>query len=151
MPPPVRLATPHDSEDVARLMIAFRDWTSRSEPDDGRFRAGVRRLLEDPHTEYLLGGDPPAGVVQLRFRYGLWYDAPDCWLEDLYVSDAARGAGLGRALVEAAFERARERGCARIDLDVDELNRPAVALYESLGFTSGAGPGERNLFMRRRL
>ena len=42
------------------------------------------------------------------------------------------------------------RGCRRIELDVDEENHPAVALYESLGFASGTGPGERNLFMRRR-
>ncbi len=150
MPASVRIATSEDAEDVARLLIAFRNWTGRSEPDDESFRASVRRLLDDPSTEYLLAGDPPAGVAQLRYRYGIWYAAHDCWLEDLYVSDTARGSGLGRALVEAAFERAHARGCQRIELDVDEENHPAVALYESLGFASGTGPGERNLFMRRR-
>jgi GNAT superfamily N-acetyltransferase len=150
MPAPIRLASLADAEELARLMIAFRNWTSRSEPGDDSFRAGVRRLLEDPNTEYLLGGDPPAGVAQLRYRYGLWYAAPDCWLEDLYVADEARGTGLGRALVEAALGRARERGCRRVELDVDEGNAPALALYESLGFESGT-PESRNLFMRRRL
>ena len=150
--PPVRLATSDDAEHVARLMIAFRNWTNRSEPGDDSFRASVRRLLEDPSTEYLLGGDPPAGVVQLRFRYGIWYAAPDCWLEDLYVADAARGSGLGRALVEAAFARARERGCARVELDVNEANEPAIALYEALGFSSGSGEfSGRNLLMRLKL
>ena len=147
----VRVATPADAEDVARLMIAFRDWTGRSEPGDASFRASVARLLEDPVTEYLLGGDPPVGVAQLRYRFGVWYAAPDCWLEDLYVADAARGTGLGRALVEAAFKRARQRGCARVELDVNEANGPARALYESAGFESGPGPGERNLLMRKRL
>ncbi len=54
--------------------------------------------------------------------------------------------------MEAALERARERGCARVELDVNEENEPALALYESLGFDSWDDPpGGRNLFMRRKL
>jgi ribosomal protein S18 acetylase RimI-like enzyme len=152
LPSVIRLATPEDAADVARLMIGFRDWWHRSEPDDGVFDRGTRRLLTDPNTEFLLGGDPPAGVCQLRYRYSIWTESPDCWLEDIFVEEAARGSGLGRALVEAAFERARERGCARMELDVNEANSGAVKLYESLGFDSWSDPpGGRNLLMRRRL
>jgi ribosomal protein S18 acetylase RimI-like enzyme len=148
----IRLATPDDAADVARLLIAFRDWQGRDEPGDAAFEAGVRRLLADPNAEFLLAGDPAAGVCQLRYRYGLWYDADDCCLEDLYVDEAARGSGMGRALVEAAFERARMRGCRRVELDANEANEPAVALYESLGFSARSDPPlGRNLFMRRRL
>ena len=133
-------------------MIGFRDWWGREQPSDEQFQAGVRRLLDDPNTEFLLGGEPAAGVCQLRYRYGLWYDGEDCWLEDLFVEEAGRGAGLGKALVETAIVRARERGCARIELDVNEANPAARALYESLGFESWSDPpGGRNLFMRRRL
>lgn len=146
----IRLATADDAEPVAALMIGFRNWQDRAEPSDDSFREGVRRLLADADTEYLLGGDPPAGVCQLRFRYGLWHAALDCWLEDLYVDQSARGTGLGRALVAAAFERARDRGCARVQLDVSEANTSALALYESLGFEAG-GPGTPQLFMTRRL
>ena len=68
------------------------------------------------------------------------------------MSDGARRGGLGRALVEAACDHARERGCRRIQLDVNEANRGAVALYESLGFSSWADPpGGRHLFIGRRL
>jgi GNAT superfamily N-acetyltransferase len=133
-------------------MIGFRDWWGREQPSDEQFEAGVRRLLADPNSEFLVGGEPAAGVCQLRFRYGLWYDRDDCWLEDLYVEEAARGTGLGRALVDAAIERARDRGCARIELDVNEMNAAALALYESLGFSNWSDPpGGRNLFMRLRL
>ena len=133
-------------------MIGFRDWWGREQPSEEQFQAGVRRLLDDPNTEFLLGGEPAAGVCQLRYRYGLWHDGEDCWLEDLFVEEAGRGAGLGKALVEAAMTRARERGCARIELDVNEANPTARALYESLGFESWSDPpGGRNLFMRRRL
>ena len=59
---------------------------------------------------------------------------------------------MGRALMEAAFERARERGCRRMELDVNEANPAALALYDSLGFSSWSDPpGGRNLLMRRRL
>jgi ribosomal protein S18 acetylase RimI-like enzyme len=148
----VRLATEKDAAEVARLMIGFRDWWSRTKPSDAAFDAGVRRLLSDPNTDFLLAGDPPAGVCQLRYRFGIWSESDDCWLEDIFVEAGARGTGMGRALVEAAFERARERGCARIELDVNEANPAALALYESLGFEAWADPpGGRNLLMRRRL
>jgi ribosomal protein S18 acetylase RimI-like enzyme len=148
-------ATEADAPAVARLLGEFRDWWGYSGPSDESFRAGVERLLGDPNTAYLLAADgegEPAAVCQLRFRHGLWRDGEDCWFEDLYVSESARRAGLGRALVEAACEHARQRGCRRIQLDVNEANPPAVGLYESLGFSSWADPpGGRNLFMGRRL
>ncbi len=137
---------------MAGLLVGFRGWMGRDEPSDEALKQGVARLIEDPQTEYLLAagapGDSAAGVCQLRFRYGLWHDAPDCWLEDLYVSDAARGAGLGRALVDAAADRARARGCARVELDVSDANPPALALYEAAGFATGKDPGTRDLLMR---
>ncbi len=51
------------------------------------------------------------------------------------------GSGLGRALAEACVERARLRGCARIQLDSNERNGAAAALYSSLGFESGSRRG----------
>ena len=65
----------------------------------------------------------------------MWKTADDCWLEDLYVRETAREAGLGRALVEAAVARAQVRGCRRMKLDVNEDNEAAVALYLTCGFT----------------
>ena len=143
---PVRVAGPADADAVAELMCAFRDWWGYEEPGDAAMRAGVERLLADPDTEFLLAGEPAAGVAQLRFRYGVWLDAPDCWLEDLFVREDARGSGLGRALVEAAVERARARGCRRLDLDVAADNAAARALYERMGFAS---PGEEGTYLMR--
>ena len=63
-----------------------------------------------------------------------WTNAGDCWLEDLYVRDEARNQGLGAALMEASIERARARGCARIELDTQERYHDARRLYERFGF-----------------
>jgi GNAT superfamily N-acetyltransferase len=129
----------------------------RAERDrDARLGVAIDRRLG---TEFLLAASATAtaaaGVCQLRFRHSVWTSREDCWLEDLFVEERARGNGLGRALVLAAFTRAGERGAARIELDTNEVNRGAIGLYESLGFSAQSkahGPLQgRDLFMGRRL
>jgi ribosomal protein S18 acetylase RimI-like enzyme len=151
--PGVRLAQPQDLAAVTRLMAAFRDHLHLAAPSDAEVATGVERLLGDPETEFLLAsagdGADPAGVAQLRFRYGIWRAGGDCLLEDLYVEERARGAGLGRALVAATLDRARARGCRRVELDVNEANATAQRLYESFGFSSTSNSyGARDLYMR---
>ena len=141
---------------VSTLLVEFRDWQGSDAPSEQSCLASVRRLMDDPDAEYLLGAvdedHKPAGVAQLRFRYSLWRAAEDCYLEDLFVRQEARRSGLGRALVEGALARARERGCARVELDANEDNPPALALYQRLGFSAvSESPGGRNLLMRLRL
>jgi ribosomal protein S18 acetylase RimI-like enzyme len=155
----VWVATPAEAAGVTRLLVAFRDWFESEQPSAESMSASVTALIEDPATEYLLGraeeAEPACGVCQLRFRHSVWTGTPDCWLEDLYVADAGRGRGVGRALVELAFERARLRGAERIELDTNETNAAAIALYESLGFSAASkvhGPlTGRDIFMGRRL
>ncbi len=150
MSPPVRVAAPRDAPLVARLLTEFRDHQERDWPPEEAIRAGVERLIVRDDTEYLLGGDPPMGIVQLRYRYGVWWDAEDCHVEDVFVRAGARGSGQGRALVAAAIERAQARGCRRMELDTAEENAAALALYRSLGFRSGGDePGRLQVFMRR--
>jgi ribosomal protein S18 acetylase RimI-like enzyme len=138
----VRLADHDDAETVARLMIGFRNHLGEDWPSDNAFLAGVERLLDDQNTDFLLGfvGDDALGVVALRFRPGIWRAGPDCLVEDVFVEEQARGSGLGRALMDAAVARARERGARRMELDTKDTNAPAIALYESLGF---ANDGDR--------
>jgi GNAT superfamily N-acetyltransferase len=130
----VRLAKRGDEAEVARLLAAFRDFYGEAEPDDGQIAETVAGLLEDEHTEFLLAGNPAVGVAQLRFRASIWTGSDDAWLEDLFVLEEARRDGAGRALVEACIDRAHSRHCRRIQLDANERNEPAIALYESLGF-----------------
>jgi ribosomal protein S18 acetylase RimI-like enzyme len=148
----VWLAGADDLADVTRLMLGFRDWWGRSEPDDETFAGGIERLLADESTDFLLASvdsRPAAGVVALRYRYAVWQDAPDCCLEDLFVEESARRDGLGSELVRAAIERAKERGCRRIELDVNDANEPAFALYKRHGFDSFVEElGGHNRFMR---
>ena len=144
-------AAPDEAHAVAALLAGFRDHLGYDFPSDESLRASVERIIGRDDAEYLLAGeDEPQAVVQVRYRWSVWWEAEDCWLEDLYVREAARGRGLGRALTEAVLERARERGCRRVELDVNSENPPALALYRSLGFETGKTGGQ-DLLMRRRL
>ena len=142
-----------EAEDVARLIAEFGAWWGKNVVPEAEVRASVERIMRGDDGEYLLGAvdGMPMGVCQLRFRWSVWKSAEDCWLEDLFVREEARRSGLGRALVEAALERARERGCARIELDVNEDNEAAIALYEACGFRTEPKPPGRTLFIGRPL
>lgn len=148
------LADPSEAAIVAGLLVEFRDHYGRDWPSANSFLASVERLMEQPSAEFLLGApdddSPPAGVCQLRYRDSVWMATDDCWLEDLFVREAARGTGLGTGLVEAALERARDRGCRRVELDTNEANEAALAIYRRLGFSerSKSPDGEgRDLFL----
>ena len=151
----VWMAGEHEAGAVAELLAGFRSHFGHAEPSDESMRRSVERIMAERGGDYLLAapadGTEPQGVCQLRFRWSVWTESEDCWLEDLFVREAARGRGLGRALVEAALERARERGCRRIELDVNEDNATALALYDSCGFSREPKPPGRTLFVSRRL
>ena len=148
-------ADPSEAATVARLIAEFGAWWGNDGPGEDEIRASVERIMAGGDGEYLLAtaddGEGADGVCQLRFRWSVWKSAEDCWLEDLYVRERARRSGLGRALVEAALDRARERGCRRIELDVNEDNAPARALYAATGFTEEPKPPGRTLFVGRSL
>ena len=148
--PHVWRAQPHEAEAVGELLAAFRTHNGSEWPSDNAMIASVERLITTPDCEYLLAareaGAAAEGVVQMRFRWSVWMAAEDALLEDLFVLADARGHGLGRALVDAVYERARRRGCRRIELDVERENETALKLYESAGFEIG-----RHFFARRRV
>lgn len=132
-------ATAEDAHHVVRLLLAFRQWYGKAPTPEveAQFADTVCKLIVRDDVEYLLAGEGPDGpqaVIQVRYRLSVWTGSEDCWIEDVYVADPARGQGLGRALVETALARARARGCRRAELDVDVVNAPARALYEQFGF-----------------
>lgn len=59
-----------------------------------------------------------------------WVATEDCYLEDLFVTDTARGAGAGRALIDDLISLARSRGWARVYWHTNATNTRARALYD---------------------
>jgi GNAT superfamily N-acetyltransferase len=88
----------------------------------------------DPQFEAILAflDGEPAGAALFHPRFSTWLGRPCLYLEDLYVTEAARGRGVGRRLMARLAAIAIERGWGRIDFHVLEWN-PARRFYERLG------------------
>ncbi len=150
---PIRLASATDAPAFGRLLHAFNTEFGEPTPDADVIAERAAPLIESGEVTVLLAGEGPDGFAELRFRPSLYTGALDAHLEELYVVPERRGHGLGRALLEAAMERARERGAAHIELGTSEDDVAARALYESTGFTNReCGPeGPRMLYYERDL
>lgn len=147
----VRRADPGDAERIAELLHDFNSEFDEPTPGTGPLARRVRHLLEAGEIRVLLAGSE--GLAVLRFRPALWKEALDCYLEELYVVPDRRGQGIGRALMEAAMEFAREQGAADMHLGTEESDVAARALYESLGFSNRGGrpDGPISYFYEREL
>ena len=149
----VRRATRADADAVGRLLHDFNTEYQEHTPGPAALVIRVRELLARGETKVLIGGPGPDGLAVLRFRPAIATQALECYLAELYVVPARRGQGLGRALMEAAIELAREEGADHMDLGTSEDDVAARALYESLGFSNreGRADGPINYFYEREL
>jgi GNAT superfamily N-acetyltransferase len=76
------------------------------------------------------------GIAVWFLTYSTWTGRHGIWLEDLYVHEAHRAHGYGRALIAELARVCVERGYQRLELAVLDWNQPAIDFYHSLG----AGP-----------
>ena len=77
------------------------------------------------------------GLAHYLFHRSTIQIAPTCYLQDLFTSEAARGKGVGRALIEAVYARARGAGVPRVYWQTHETNATAMQLYDKLAEYSG--------------
>src|SRR5262249_37404057 len=81
-------------------------------------------------------GDEPAGMAGVHPRFSTWVGRPRLYLEDLYVTQPARRAGVRRRLLTRPAALAVERSWGRIGFQVLDWN-PARGFYERLGMSHG--------------
>ncbi len=77
------------------------------------------------------------GLTHYLFHRSTTEIAPNCYLQDLFTSEAARGKGVGRALIEAVYEKARQAGSPRVYWQTHETNQVAMRLYDKVAERSG--------------
>ena len=73
------------------------------------------------------------GIAHLIFHPCTWAEGPYCYLEDLFVVRASRGAGVADRLFEVLYETAREHGATRVYWLTQQYNGAARSLYDTVG------------------
>jgi GNAT superfamily N-acetyltransferase len=77
------------------------------------------------------------GLAHYLFHRSTIQIVPTCYLQDLFTQEGARGRGVGRALIEAVYARARSAGTARVYWHTQETNITAMTLYDKVAERSG--------------
>lgn len=104
-----------------------------TEVTDERYEVMWRRL-RDGGEVHALGARAEGklvGIAHYLFHATAW-TADSCYLQDLFVDEAARGRGVARALIERVADVSRERGAARLYWTTQEGNATARALYDKV-------------------
>jgi GNAT superfamily N-acetyltransferase len=73
------------------------------------------------------------GIANIVFHRSTWSETWYCYLEDLYADERARGQGVGRALIEATFALADQKGATRTYWATHQQNATARRLYDRAG------------------
>lgn len=137
-----RRARAADVPEIVRL-LADDPLGARRERDETPLPESYARAFaaidSDPHNELIVAEQDArvVGVLQLTFIPSLTYQGG--WralIEGVRVDARTRSQGLGRALLERAIGRARERGCHLVQLTTDKTRPDAKRFYEALGFVA---------------
>ena len=91
---------------------------------------GEKRFAEVVLAE---AGGQTVGFALFFHNYSTWLTRPGLYLEDLFVTPACRGLGIGEALLRHLARLAVVRGCGRMEWSVLTWNEPAIRFYRRLG------------------
>ena len=123
-------------EGLLPLIAAYQRFYEVEEIDEERNRSFFRRFLAPSEDGLLLGARSEGrlvGYACLYWHFSSTKATETVLMNDLYVDESARGRGVGRALIEASTEVARERGLASVEWSTAPDNRTAQRLYDSTG------------------
>jgi GNAT superfamily N-acetyltransferase len=92
---------------------------------------------EPVHALVAERGGELLGLTHYLFHRSTTAIAPNCYLQDLFTNEAARVKGIGRALIEGVYERARLAGSPRVYWQTHHINLTAMQLYDKVAEHSG--------------
>lgn len=132
----IRLAQPDDWPAVAGLLVELGRGVADGTAEDTTHRLQfVGHLRQIEHvTLVAAGGEDVLGVIDMEYHQRLGDHRPQARVNDLVVTERARGRGVGTALLTRAEELARKRGCFRMALVTAGWRGKTIAFYEREGW-----------------
>ena len=153
------LANPAHQDAVVAMLDAYSaDPMGDQQPLSDFTRAHlVDGLRRHPTTLVFLAmqSDQPCGIAVCFRGFSTFAAMPLINVHDFYVDVELRGRGIGRLLLDAIEREARDTGCCKLTLEVQENNRHARSMYVKFGFAQAVYPadahGGGSLFMSKPL
>ncbi len=132
----IRAAVPADLPLIAQFIRDLADYEKLA--GDVRFdeaKLGEKLFGARRYAEVVIGevDGTPQGFALFFHNFSTFEGRPGLYLEDLFVRPAARGSGLGKALLAHLAKLCTERDCARLEWSVLDWNAPAIGFYQKLG------------------
>jgi GNAT superfamily N-acetyltransferase len=109
------------------------------EPLPQAYYDAFEATANDPNNRHMIAevDGNLVGTLHLVFIRGVArMGATRAQIEAVRIAAGQRGEGIGRKMIEAAIEMARERGCSLVQLTTDKTRKDAHRFYESLGFVA---------------
>ena len=135
----IRTVRPDEHADWQPLWKGYLDFYKMALPKE-TYDVTWKRLHDPAEPMHLLGayvGGKLCGIVHYLYHRSCWTVGNYCYLQDLFVAEAGRGHGLGRALIEAVYKEARSAGASRVHWLTHKTNATARALYDTLADRPG--------------
>jgi GNAT superfamily N-acetyltransferase len=121
------------------LWTGYNTFYKRVLPDDIT-QSTWARFFDDNEPVHALVAEENGqllGLVHYLFHRATAMIEYNCYLADLFTNDAARGKGVGKALIEATYAKAKAAGCSRVYWQTHETNAVAQVLYNKVAERSG--------------
>jgi ribosomal protein S18 acetylase RimI-like enzyme len=134
----IRPARADDVDALVRLLQALFSIEADFRPDEARQRAGLALLLAEADRAAVLVaelGGAVVGMVTAQLSISTAEGGLSATVEDMVVDAAARGGGVGAALLSAIEAWAARRGATRLQLLADRENAAALAFYARMGWS----------------
>jgi len=136
----IRPIAKEDHAEWRRLWTAYLDFYETKVPEQV-YETSWQRLFTEGEFEprgFIASVDgTPVGLVHYMFHRSMWSLEGNCYLQDLFTDGAARGKGVGAALIEAVKQASAERGVANVYWMTHETNTTARALYDRVSRRTG--------------
>lgn len=132
----IRAASPSDASTVHAMLLRLALAMGAPKKNSSSVKDIAAALSGDRPAIHALIGElqkKPVGVAVFFLTFSTWRGKPGVYVQDIYVAANARGAGLGRKLLQAVAAWGLQQGADHLRLSVDPSNAAARAFYASLG------------------